>query len=66
MAQPKNKLTKDHEMKIDKGKETGLRKYKILMATMHMPKFHTKDWAILNCHSEKESNWYDVGIDFHR
>ena len=42
-------------MKIDKGKETGLRKYKILMATMHMPKFHTKDWAILNCHSEKES-----------
>ena len=53
-------------MKIDKGKETGLRKYKILMATMHMPKFHTKDWAILNCHSEKESNWYDVGIDFHR
>ena len=29
-------------MKIDKGKETGLRKYKILMATMHMPKFHTK------------------------
>lgn len=41
-------------MKIDKGKETGLRKYETLIATMHMPKFHTKDWAILNCHTQNK------------
>ena len=54
MAQSKNRLTKDHVMKIDKGKETGLRKYKTVIATMYTPKSHTKDWAILNCHTQKK------------